>query len=122
MSYRLHGSSVFRVNPNTGWIYLAQYLDRETINRYSLTVLATDNGSPAATATASVLVTVLDENDNEPHFKKDFYSFELLENLPAGTAVGSVGASDSDLGKNADLRFAIIQANSSFSIDPMTGD
>ena len=121
LSYRLQGSTAFRISPNTGWIYLAQILDRETLDRHALTVLATDNGSPAATASASVLVTVLDDNDNDPRFEKDFYGFELLENLPSGTLVGSVSASDPDLGKNALLRYAVVQANSSFTVDPDTG-
>ncbi|XP_015176207.1 PREDICTED: protein dachsous [Polistes dominula] len=122
LSYRLQGSAAFRISPNTGWIYLAQVLDRESVDRYALTVLATDNGSPAATASASVLVSVLDDNDNEPRFEKDFYAFDLLENLPSDTIVGSVSATDSDLGKNALLRYAIVQANSSFSVDPDTGE
>lgn len=121
LSYRLHDSTAFRINPNTGWIYLAQSLDRETLDRHALTVLATDNGSPAATASASVLVMVLDDNDNDPQFEKDFYGFELLENLPSGTLVGSVSAIDPDIGKNSLLRYAVIQANSSFAIDPDTG-
>ncbi|XP_076296271.1 dachsous cadherin-related 1 [Lasioglossum baleicum] len=122
LSYRLQGSTAFRISPNTGWIYLAQALDRETLDRHTLTVLATDNGSPAATASASVLVTVLDDNDNDPRFEKDFYGFDLLENLPSGTLVGSVSASDPDLGKNALLRYAVVQANSSFAVDPDTGE
>lgn len=122
LSYRLQGSSKFRISSNMGWIFLAQNLDRETTDRYALTVLATDNGSPAATASASVLITILDDNDNEPRFEKEFYSFELLENLPSGTLVGSVTASDPDLGKNALLRYAVVQANSSFTVDPDTGE
>lgn len=122
LSYRLQGSTAFRISPNTGWIYLARTLDRETLDRHALTVLATDNGSPAATASASVLVTVLDDNDNDPRFEKDFYGYELLENLPSGTLVGSVSASDPDLGKNALLRYAVVQANSSFAVDPDTGE
>lgn len=122
LNYRLQGSAAFQIHPNTGWIFVAQNLDRELVNRYALTVFANDNGLPAATASASVLVNVLDDNDNDPHFEMDFYSYELLENLPPGTLVGNVSAYDLDLGKNANLRFAIIQVNSSFSIDPMTGE
>ncbi|KAL0101976.1 hypothetical protein PUN28_018495 [Cardiocondyla obscurior] len=122
ISYRLQGSTSFRISSNTGWIFLAQSLDRETLDRHALTVLATDNGSPAATASASVLVIVLDENDNDPQFEKDFYGFELLENLPSGTLVGSVSAIDPDIGKNSLLRYAVVQANSSFTVDPDTGE
>ncbi|XP_018368826.1 PREDICTED: protein dachsous [Trachymyrmex cornetzi] len=122
LSYRLQGSTAFRISPNTGWIYLAQSLDRETLDRHTLTVLAIDNGSPAATASASVLVMVLDDNDNDPRFEKDFYGFELLENLPSGTLVGSVSAIDPDIGKNSLLRYTVVQANSSFTVDPDTGE
>lgn len=121
ISYRLQGPSPFRISPNTGWIYITQTLDRETTDRYALTVLATDNGSPAATTTSSVLVTVLDDNDNSPHFVKDFYAFHIVENLPSGTLVGTVTATDLDRGKNSLLRYAIVQHNSSFAIDPDTG-
>lgn len=121
VSYRLQGSSAFRINPNTGWIYLVQHLDRETVDRLTLTVFASDNGSPAATANASVLVKILDDNDNDPRFEKDFYGFKLLENLPSGTLVGSVSATDPDLGKNSLLRYSVVQANSSFAVDPDTG-
>ncbi|XP_072754595.1 protein dachsous isoform X1 [Anoplolepis gracilipes] len=122
LSYRLRGSDAFGIISNTGWIYLAQNLDRETLDRHILTVFATDNGSPAATASASVLVTVLDDNDNDPRFEKEFYGFELLENLPSGTLVGSVSATDPDLGKNSLLRYAVVQPNSSFTVDPDTGE
>ncbi|XP_011702382.1 PREDICTED: protein dachsous [Wasmannia auropunctata] len=122
LSYRLQGSTAFRISPNTGWIYLAQSLDRETLDRHILTVLAVDNGSPAATASASVLVTVLDDNDNDPRFEKDFYEFELLENLPSGTLVGTVSAIDLDIGKNSLLRYTVVQVNSSFAIDLDTGE
>ncbi|EFN78559.1 Protein dachsous [Harpegnathos saltator] len=121
VSYRLQGSPAFRINPNTGWIYLVQNLDRETVDRITLTVFAADNGSPAATANASVLVKVLDDNDNDPRFEKDFYGFKLLENLPSGTLVGSVNATDPDLDKNSLLRYSVVQSNSSFAVDPDTG-
>ncbi|XP_032666091.1 protein dachsous isoform X2 [Odontomachus brunneus] len=121
VSYRLQGSPAFRINPNTGWIGLVQNLDRETVDRLTLTVFASDNGYPAATANASVLVKVLDDNDNDPRFEKDFYGFKLLENLAPGTLVGSVSATDPDLGKNSLLRYSVVQANSSFAVDPDTG-
>lgn len=43
-------------------------LDRETRSTYNLTITATDHGKPPLTATAFVIVTVLDENDNSPLF------------------------------------------------------
>ncbi|KAJ8676739.1 hypothetical protein QAD02_012526 [Eretmocerus hayati] len=121
INYRLVGSGPFHVNANSGWVTLAERLDRESTDRYQLTLLATDNGTPAATATTSLLVSVLDENDNDPRFDRELYTFELAENLPSGASLGVVGASDPDLGDNALLRYALVQPDSSFAVDPDTG-
>lgn len=57
--------------------------------------------------TATVRVNVLDTNDCEPRFVEDSFEFEILENLPAGTSVGRVLATDCDEGSNAVLRYSI---------------
>jgi protocadherin-16/23 len=97
-------------------------LDRETQDKYVLKVLATDNGSPAGTATASIVVVVLDSNDNAPQFSKEAYLFVVRENLDAGTSVGTIAATDRDLDNNASLRYSLIPANNSFQINPVTGE
>lgn len=43
-------------------------LDREEKNNYRLEVEARDGGSPAHTATVTLVVDVLDVNDNQPLF------------------------------------------------------
>ena len=53
--------------------------------------------------TATVVVTVLDENDNSPVFRSQVYSFEIQENMPPGTSVGMVMADDSDSGENEEV-------------------
>ncbi|XP_049763937.1 protein dachsous-like, partial [Schistocerca cancellata] len=127
LTYRLlangtdHGAP-FGVFPNSGWIYLRAPLDREARDRYLLTVAATDNGSPASSATTRVLVTVLDANDNEPRFSQDAYHFSVEENLPRGAHVGQLSAADADLGANAAVRYYLIPANSSFHVNPVTGE
>ncbi|KAF7991481.1 hypothetical protein HCN44_008793 [Aphidius gifuensis] len=121
ISYRLHGSLYFRINSNNGSIYLTKSLDRETMNYYKLTIYASDNGSPAATATTIVNINIIDENDNSPIFDKEYYTFDLQENLPSGTIIGCVSANDNDIGKNSLLKYTIVQQNSSFIIDSDTG-
>lgn len=127
LTYRLlasadpSASSLFGIFPNSGAIYLREELDRETKDRYVLRVLATDNGSPAGTATASVIVVVLDSNDNAPQFSSDSYEFTVRENLEAGALVGTIAATDRDLDNNASLRYGLIPANNSFQINPVTG-
>jgi hypothetical protein len=74
------------------------------------------------TASTSVIVSVLDDNDNEPSFEKNSYEYKVFENQPIGILIGTVIAFDSDLGNNALLRYDIIQVNSSFIINSNTGE
>nr|CAD7585579.1 unnamed protein product [Timema genevievae] len=113
---------VFGVFPNSGWLYLRRALDRESRDRYVVRVVASDNGSPSGSATARVVVTVLDANDNDPKFSQDSYEFWVEENRVRGTTVGQVKATDPDLESNGALRYSIIPSNSSFQINPNTGE
>lgn len=127
LTYRLlppdtdNSCDLFGIFANSGWIYLERPLDRETRDRYSLNVAATDNGTPASTATALVTVTVSDANDNDPVFSQQSYKFAVEENLPRGALVGILKATDKDLGNNGALRFGLIPTNSTFQINPLTG-
>ncbi|XP_068117206.1 neural-cadherin-like [Hyperolius riggenbachi] len=51
-----------------GSLIVAKSLDREVISQYAIVILATDQGSPAQTGTATVFLTLLDVNDNGPVF------------------------------------------------------
>lgn len=113
---------IFGIFPNSGWIYLRQPLDRESKDHYTLTVAATDNGTPAGTATSRVSVNVLDANDNDPVFTQEAYEFNVEENLARGAHVGKVAATDGDLDVNAAVRYSLIPSNTSFQINPVTGE
>lgn len=114
-------SELFGIFPNSGWIYLRGTLDRETREQYDITVLASDNGTPSATATTHVIVNVLDANDNDPTFSRDSYEFSVEENVKRGAVVGILSATDADMGVNAAIRYSIIPSNTSFQVNPNTG-
>ncbi|XP_074606157.1 cadherin-23-like isoform X2 [Acropora palmata] len=86
----------FAINVNTGLITLREKLDHETQVFFNITVAAQDLGSPTLSGYASVLVTVLDMDDNAPVFHKDHYTAEIPENATAGTFVAQVNATDLD--------------------------
>ena len=74
-------------------------LDRETTSSYSLTISALETLTAEASVTSVPLtVTITDENDVTPYFDTQIYYFSVLENQPAGAAVGRVSAADDDLG------------------------
>lgn len=70
----------------SGWVVVADSLDREKISQHRIVVLATDAGSPPLTGTAIVMVTILDINDNGPEFEVS-YKPVVWENTPAPQAV-----------------------------------
>lgn len=88
----------FAVDPSSGVISVNSQLDREMLSVHNLTVTATDNGSPPATGTSIVIVTIDDVNDNAP--KLTFTEAQVKENQPQGTIVAKLTASDSDLPPN----------------------
>ncbi|XP_072248265.1 protocadherin Fat 4 isoform X2 [Leuresthes tenuis] len=88
----------FSIDPLSGVISVNSELDRELWAIYNLTVTATDNGSPPATGTTNVIVTVGDINDSAP--KLTSTEAQVMENQPEGTIVAKLNASDSDLPPN----------------------
>ena len=72
---------------------------------YSFSVFASESGSvaPSLTGTATVFIEVIDVNDNEPDFIQNNFQFEIFENMPSGTVVGNVSATDLDAGTNAQV-------------------
>lgn len=102
----------------TGEITTAKTLDRETTSVYNLRVMAEDCKSVARSgktrsfnATTSVLVLILDENDNSPLFNST-YTFTVREDATSRHEVGRVFAKDKDAGKNGDLTYCILAGNS----------
>jgi hypothetical protein len=59
---------------------LRQALDYETRSSFNLVVKATDGGGKSATA--NILVDVVDEQDQSPFFVNAPYSAEIPENTP----------------------------------------
>jgi len=67
---------------------------------------------------------VTDTNDNAPTFQSTAYSFDVPENVPRGSRVGQVIATDADAeGPNSHLSYVLISdwANDVFSLNPSTG-
>ncbi|XP_077464615.1 protocadherin alpha-6-like isoform X8 [Stigmatopora argus] len=81
-------------------------LDRETTDYLSLVLTALDGGKPPKMGAMSILINVLDINDNAPMFTQDVYSVMLNENAAIGTTVIKVNATDSDRGQNGEVVYS----------------
>ncbi|XP_013393116.1 protein dachsous [Lingula anatina] len=125
ITYRLQGTAAgqaFGIFSNDGWVYLREALDRERQQEYRMNVLAIDNGIPEKTATASLIVTVTDANDERPQFTGLPYQFYFPENQAVSSVVATVTATDNDTGVNARLRYSMISSNEYFDINTDSGE
>uniref|UniRef100_A0A8C8ZLD3 Cadherin-1 n=1 Tax=Prolemur simus TaxID=1328070 RepID=A0A8C8ZLD3_PROSS len=73
ITYRIwrDAASWLKINPDTGAISTRNELDRENVeyvknSTYTALIIATDNGSPVATGTGTLLLVLSDVNDNAP--------------------------------------------------------
>uniref|UniRef100_A0A8D8VR67 Protocadherin-like wing polarity protein stan n=1 Tax=Cacopsylla melanoneura TaxID=428564 RepID=A0A8D8VR67_9HEMI len=97
------------IDETSGWIFTTRALDREQNAKYQFQVIAEDKGVPPQLATASVVITVQDVNDNDPVFNPKLYDTVVAEDSPPGTPVTSVTATDPD--ENPRLHYEISAGN-----------
>ncbi|XP_067245495.1 protocadherin alpha-C2-like isoform X1 [Chanodichthys erythropterus] len=133
-SYHLSESANFDIEIQTGRdgskfadLILKKALDREEQAIHNLILTAVDGGVPARSGTASIIVRVLDTNDNAPQFDKDSYTINLTENSPIGSLVVKLNATDKDEGSNSDLLYSYSlytseKTQQTFSLNPNNGE
>ncbi|XP_038844024.1 protocadherin-1-like [Salvelinus namaycush] len=112
---------LFEIDPDSGEVRAQSPLDREHRAHYEFRVTAADKGSPSHRGTATVVVNVLDRNDNDPKFMLSGYSFSVLENMPPLSAVGMVTVLDIDQGENARVQLSVEPDGGRFVVQNGTG-
>uniref|UniRef100_W5NMM6 Protocadherin-20 n=1 Tax=Lepisosteus oculatus TaxID=7918 RepID=W5NMM6_LEPOC len=113
--------SIFTLDKVTGVLMVSTSLDREEKEKYRFTVKAVDCGSPQKEATANVIITVLDKNDNSPRFINKDFSFFVPENFPGYGEIGVISVTDADSGKNGWVALSIVNGSDIFVIDTGKG-
>ncbi|XP_050172457.1 protocadherin Fat 4-like [Myiozetetes cayanensis] len=88
----------FSINASTGVLKVEAAIDRETCPSLVVGIQAAQQDNSFKTANAVVLVTIEDENDNDPVLSQSSYNVSLLENFPNGMEVLQVTATDKDEG------------------------
>ncbi len=76
-------------------------LDREQTNQYTVRVFAEDGGTPPRSGSLTILIPILDSNDNSPIFDNSTYEVSVREGLGTGTSLLQVRATDRDIGQNS---------------------
>ncbi|XP_042319291.1 protocadherin gamma-B1-like [Sceloporus undulatus] len=107
-------------------LVLSKQLDRESEYGFNLILMALDGGKPPQTGTAKIWVTLIDANDNSPIFTEKVYKVNLKENVPKGSLVIQVKATDKDEGSNGQISYNFRNipemADQKFSIHPVNGE
>ncbi|XP_038154999.1 protocadherin-20 [Cyprinodon tularosa] len=119
VTYRLDKgiSGIFEVDSVSGLVSASVPLDRELNNVYKLLVSAQDSGSPPLESQASIIINILDQNDNAPIFYTSHFIFFIPENALPFAQVGNIEVKDPDEGENGNIELKIVKENAPFAVD-----
>lgn len=106
-AHDVNNVELFTIDSTTGTISVAaEGLDREFADNHQLVVEARDGGGMTGTATASIVVT--DINDHIPRFRTDWCGARVPENTNEDAAVLELSAVDADAGTYGQLTFTVV--------------
>ncbi|XP_056295767.1 protocadherin alpha-10-like isoform X2 [Pseudoliparis swirei] len=104
-------------------------LDRESRSQYSISITASDEGSPPLSSTSVINVHVTDVNDNRPLFIENMINVYVKENSPSGAVIKTVSAIDADINQNGQVTYSFLKSNTNtlplstmININSGTGD
>ena len=134
----------FTINAKTGEIKPHAVLEYEKIpstaqaNTFNLTVQGFDLGSPSLSSDMTVIIYLVDKNNNLPVFSRLQYSVTIPEDTPGLIPVLQVAATDGDPDSRARLHYSVEPGLSTarteqgclplldwagmFSVDPSSGE
>uniref|UniRef100_A0A673HL87 Protocadherin Fat 3-like n=1 Tax=Sinocyclocheilus rhinocerous TaxID=307959 RepID=A0A673HL87_9TELE len=113
-----NSGGIFGIDSLSGIISVARELDLTTVGFYTLTVRATDGGTPALSSTSTARIAISLSDFSSPKFDQQEYQAEITENVAIGTFVILVCAIS-----RTTLIYDIIQGNDEkrFKINSYTG-
>ncbi|XP_068447670.1 protocadherin alpha-3-like [Clinocottus analis] len=109
------------------FLVLKKSLDREQKNKHTLLLTAVDGGKPPKSGKLNVSIIVLDSNDNRPMFSQEIYQITIPENVPVGTSIFQINATDPDEGINSEIEYSLGKTLKKkvydiFELDKLTGE
>ncbi|KAF5895565.1 B-cadherin-like isoform X1 [Clarias magur] len=118
---------LFIMEKNTGELFAARPLDRETRDKYTLQAHVI--GDNMHDVTVDFTIHVVDQNDNRPVFTQDPFIGSVSDASKIGFEFMTISATDADDPNtdNADIRYSIISQSppepspNIFAVNPVTG-
>ncbi|KAM6222697.1 protocadherin alpha-3 isoform 4-T4 [Rhynchocyon petersi] len=95
--------SKYHLDPVSGQISVKGNIDFEETKSYEIQVEATDKGTPPMAGHCTVLLEIVDTNDNVPELVIKSLSLPVSEDSPLGTVIALISVSDRDSGINGQV-------------------
>ncbi|KAM9834832.1 protocadherin-18-like isoform X2 [Syngnathus typhle] len=116
---QVQGSSIstyVTIDPSNGAIYALRTFDHEDVSHITFTIQARDGGNPSLSANTTVLLTVLDENDNPPiihapSLQNHTAELSVWKYASPGELITALKVTDSDSGANGEVSCSIVSGN-----------
>ena len=102
----------FMIN-SSGQLSVSKMLDTSRKSMYEMTIIATDNGSPALKGLAVIVINIIDVNNHAPVFLSSCNN-TISEHSPVGMLVLSCPATDKDTAASLSYQ---INGSSMFAVD-----
>ncbi|XP_059949461.1 protocadherin alpha-13 isoform X2 [Mesoplodon densirostris] len=98
----------FSINPGSGEIRTKDKLDFEEKKLYEISVEAVDNGNIPMAGHCTILVEIVDINDNAPEVTVTSLALPVREDAQVGTVIALISVSDRDSGANGQVTCSLM--------------
>ncbi|XP_075959864.1 protocadherin alpha-8-like [Anarhichas minor] len=113
--------NIFEINPLTGEITVNGLIDYEEKDRYEIEIEASDKGTAPLTTEKSVIIKIVDVNDNAPEIEVTSFSSSIPEDSRPGTTVALISVNDLDSGLNGKVICSLVE-DVPFTLSPSLKD
>ncbi|XP_033948132.2 protocadherin alpha-3-like [Pseudochaenichthys georgianus] len=113
--------NIFNINTLTGEITVKGLINYEEKDRYEIEIEASDKGLAPFTTDKSVIIKIVDVNDNAPEIEVTSFSNSIPEDSRPGTTVALISVNDLDSGLNGKVICSIVE-DAPFSLIPSSQD
>ncbi|KAM9740549.1 protocadherin alpha-8-like isoform 19-T19 [Menidia menidia] len=112
---------IFEINALTGELTVKDLVDFEEKERYEIEIEASDRGLAPLTTEKSVIIKVVDVNDNAPQIEITSFSSSIPEDSRPGTTVALISVQDMDSGLNGKV-ICSVNEDVPFTLSPSLKD
>ncbi|XP_062855031.1 protocadherin alpha-8-like [Trichomycterus rosablanca] len=100
---------LFYLDPITGKLIVKRKIDFEQKDQYEIDIQASDKAAVPLIADKSILIQIIDLNDNAPEIKVMSFTTTVPENSKLGTTIALVSVSDLDSGLNGKMSCSLFE-------------